>query len=344
MSKHPKVCYERVLPSSHRAPLPPLRRSGPGGRPTRAAIVIEKRWPLGSELRVRYIGGTAEQRRTVEKFAAEWFEFANLSIAFSNTADAEIRIAFADDGAWSYIGTDCLGIPRDQPTMNFGWLDQGVVLHEFGHALGLIHEHQNPTAGIQWNREKVIEALSGPPNFWDPDTIEHNMFAKYSTDIVNGTALDPKSIMLYSFPAEWTVDGFHTAPNEALSEVDKSFVASEAGYAGRGSGGGDDLVELTVGNLPVVEASIERPGQEGLFRFTADEAGRYRVETEGRTDVIMSLFGPDNRTRLVAEDDDGGSNRNARVDADLQKGTYYVKVRHFNPQNGTGAYTIHVSR
>jgi len=39
-----------------------------------------------------------------------------------------------------------------EPTMNYGWLKDDtddveyrrVVIHEFGHALGAIHEHQNP--------------------------------------------------------------------------------------------------------------------------------------------------------------------------------------------------------
>jgi hypothetical protein len=49
--------------------------------------------------------------------------------------------------------------------MNYGWLlantpDQEysrVVLHEFGHALGAIHEHQHPAAGIPWDKPKVYE-------------------------------------------------------------------------------------------------------------------------------------------------------------------------------------------
>ena len=47
--------------------------------------------------------------------------------------------------------------------MNLGWIHdsksedelRSVVLHEFGHALGAVHEHESPYASIPWNKEKV---------------------------------------------------------------------------------------------------------------------------------------------------------------------------------------------
>jgi hypothetical protein len=55
--------------------------------------------------------------------------------------------------------------------MNLGWINdnkseddlRSVILHEFGHALGAVHEHESPYARIQWDREKVYEDLGGPP-------------------------------------------------------------------------------------------------------------------------------------------------------------------------------------
>ena len=35
-----------------------------------------------------------------------------------------------------------------------------VILHEFGHALALVHEHQNSALSIQWNETAVIEELT----------------------------------------------------------------------------------------------------------------------------------------------------------------------------------------
>ena len=333
-----KVCFDRVLPAEVQRP-----RAGRmivlAVGPTRAAFQIAKLWPNGSTIRIRFLGGTAAQRDQVKQHAVKWTAQANLKFEFVDSGSTHVRIAFADDGAWSYIGTDALGIPADQPTMNFGWLDEGVILHEFGHMLGMIHEHQNPRDNpIQWNKPVVNAALGGSPNFWDQATIDHNMYAQYDVNQINGSALDPKSVMLYSFPATWTLNGFHTDPNEVLSAVDKEFAKRVYPSAGPPAGG---PVELSVIEAPV-EASIGQPGEEDLYKFTARAAGRYTIETDGPTDLVMSLFGPGGG--MVAQDDDSGTGRNPRIVADLTPGTYTVQVRHYNTSGGTGRYSIKVAR
>ena len=341
MSKHPKVCYERVLPKDYLAALPkPLAARGPG-RPTRAAIRIAKKWDEGTVLRVRFIGGSSSKRDMVKQFAQQWFDLINLDIVFDDSAGAQIRIAFEDQGAWSYVGTDCLSIPADQPTMNLGWVDEGVILHEFGHTLGLIHEHQSPNAGIDWNRAAVIAALSGPPNFWDLATIEHNMFDKYNDNLTNASVFDTKSVMLYSFPAGWTNDGFHTDPNDTLSETDKGFMGSAYPPNITAPDPGDTLVELEVGTLPRKRSTIAAPDDVKEFKFVADRDAEYCVETEGPCDVIMGLFGADGS--LIQEDDDSGRGRNARIKRSLRAGTYKVRVRPYNERE-LGDFSITVSR
>ena len=39
--------------------------------------------------------------------------------------------------------------------MIFSWFSISTVMHEFGHALGLKHEHQSPNANIQWNMKEL---------------------------------------------------------------------------------------------------------------------------------------------------------------------------------------------
>lgn len=334
MSTVNRVCFDRILPSELRRPIAG-RMMFLGNNRTRAAFQIAKLWSRGQTLRIRFLNGTASQRDLVRQHAVEWTEYANLRFDFDNTSNAQIRIAFdANDGAWSYIGTDALGIPANQPTMNLGWQDQGVILHEFGHMLGMIHEHQTPNGNpIAWNKAAVNAALSGPPNFWDQATIDHNMYARYDVSQINGSQFDPASVMLYSFPPSWTLNGFHTPENTALSDLDKAFAQHVYPHA------------AAPVDLPVHEAtaaSIGQPGEEDLYRFVADREAAYTVETEGPTDVVMTLFGP--AGERIAQDDDSGVNRNARITALLSPGAYTVQVRHYNSSNGTGSYGIKVVR
>lgn len=191
----------------------------------RLALEKGKFWTNGQALKIRFLEGTREQKDFVKKVSVEWTKYANLKFEFIESGEADIRILFDEgSGAWSYIGTDCLDIPQNQPTMNLGWLDVGVVLHEFGHSLGCIHEHQNPNEPIQWNEQQVIEDLSGPPNFWDYQTIKHNVFDRYTSEQVEASSTDRISVMMYSIPAEWTLNGVGYPGGEELSETDKSFI------------------------------------------------------------------------------------------------------------------------
>jgi hypothetical protein len=343
MSKALKMCYDRLLPNDLRR-VQRVRSYAPGPsralRP-RAISLIGKQWVNGSTISIRFMGGTQSQKDMVKAIAPEWTKHANLDFEFTDSPNALIRVTFdADDGAWSYVGTDNLNIPLHAATLNLGWQDEGVILHEFGHMIGLSHEHQNPEGGIKWNEQKVIEALAGPPNFWDEATVRHNVLDKYSADQLHGTAFDPASIMLYAFPAEWTTDGFATHENEKLSHLDKDFIKSEKMYPKAGAPE-PTVTELAVS--PALAASIGAPGEIDTFTFKVTKPGLHTVQTIGPTDVVMSLLGPDSQTRKVAEDDDSGAGHNAQIAADLAAGAYFVQVRHFNEQN-VGDYHILVTR
>lgn len=334
------ICFDRILPRDLTRPMRTRSIAVAGAAPDRAVFPdIRKLWINGSTLRVRFLEGSPEQQEVAREQAAWWTEHANLRFDFNDALDAEIRIAFdSGDGAWSYIGTDARSIPQDQPTMNLGFLDGGTAGHEFGHAIGLGHEHQNPAGGIEWNEAVVIRDLGGRPNFWTPEQVRHNVLEKYAVNqYLHGTTFDPDSIMLYAFPGTWTKSGQGTKFNQVLSALDKAFIASAEAYPRAGT----EPTVLTVNDTPA-EAAIGKPGEEDIFHFTVAAAARHTIETSGNTDVVMKLFGPDSQTNMIAEDDDSGAGLNSKIVKDLSPGNYFIQIRHYSRERGTGAYRIGV--
>jgi hypothetical protein len=151
----------------------------------------------------------------------------NLKFVFvpDNSPTALIRIDFdPDKGSWSLLGTDCK-YNKDSPTMNFGWFDVGTVLHEFGHALGMIHEHQNPrNSKIKWDREKVY-AWAKDTQGWSKEDTDNNILNAYDIDHINGSDFDPLSVMLYFFPGSLTTDNNGTQQNLRFSGTDVLWIS-----------------------------------------------------------------------------------------------------------------------
>lgn len=208
----------------------------------RAALLRGAKWDAGHEITVSFLDDDHNLRGKIKQYAFQWTEqgepgMANLRFSFrKNTTDTLIRISFKQNGNWSAIGTTCREeTDRAKPTMNFGNLNSGsteeqirrAVLHEFGHAVGLVHEHQNPSGGIKWNEPAVYRDLMPPRGRWSQKMVFENMFKPYERAETNFTDTDLESVMLYPIPPHWTDGSFTVGWNTKLSDRDKQFIRDQ---------------------------------------------------------------------------------------------------------------------
>ena len=201
--------------------------------PGRAIISKRAIWKNRDVLKVKFLGGDQAIQEKIKKIAVVWNQYANIRFEFVDAdADAEIRISLKKGGSWSVLGKGALLKPTDEATMNYGWLTpttsdteyRRVVLHEFGHALGLTHEHRRGDAQIPWDEEAVYKYYDenyGWPrektknNILDPTNMSSSLFTDY----------DPTSIMHYAVDDKLTLGVFKIGWNTDLSELDKQFIA-----------------------------------------------------------------------------------------------------------------------
>jgi serralysin len=218
-NSEPQVCIDKYLDSDKQSK-------------DKAAVLGGKLWTNGQTIRIRFLGGDAFVQGKVMQFARQWEEFSNLKFTVVSSGTAEIRIAFEKGGSWSYMGKDAMYVSQNAASMNFGWFtsttsDQEfsrTTLHEFGHALGMIHEHQHPVAGIPWDTAKVYQYYAAAPNNWTQDDVNHNLFEKYNASQTQFCKYDKYSIMHYSVPEAHTLGTYSVGNNVSLSEEDKSLI------------------------------------------------------------------------------------------------------------------------
>lgn len=115
-------------------------------------------------------------------------------------------------------------------SMYLSHVSVNVFLHEFGHAMGMLHEHQNPNKPIQWNKDAVYCAY----RHVSKEDVDRNILTPEAMNWSNGTEFDPKSIMLYNTPKKLglaadsdnpTCEGL-TSDTEVYSNEDLDFTES----------------------------------------------------------------------------------------------------------------------
>jgi hypothetical protein len=206
----------------------------------RLAVLIGRRWPAsGVRLTVKFIDKPSKDLRArILLHMNAWGKRAN--VRFTEThGTGKVRIARLDSppdmaGYWSWIGTEILEIPEDEPTLNLEGFTmrvsdaefRRVVRHEAGHTLGFEHEHMRRDLVKKIDRAKAF-AFYDTNQGWTPEEVEAQVLTPLKNKSIMGTAeSDPHSIMCYQIPGAITKDGKPIVGGNDINPKDFSFAAS----------------------------------------------------------------------------------------------------------------------
>jgi len=348
---------------------------------TKALFDLDRVWAIGQEIVVLLLNGQGDPwvqsvQQKVHALAPQWCDYANLAFRFVTDGPCHMSVNFYpfydggqlfDYGTYNcFIGTDTQKYLTATQSMNLVFSPQmphqyprafvesevdRVILHEFGHAIGLIHEHQWPDRPIVWNVDP-LNAYAKRYWGWDPKTVKEQIIDPDPAVNLAGTVFDIHSIMMYEYPyglAHYQ-DGspFATPYNSELTALDK--VAASTTYPKTADILGEQA--LMVGNSPQ-PGKIAQAGQVARYRFQSKAGTQVNIQTEGMPTLVALLRSPSDPqqrgslSNIVGAAEFAAGQTTSQLNVTLPTKTddidnYYIEVRHQKPILGKGDFTIFI--
>jgi hypothetical protein len=224
-------------------PLPTVAARALAGNPMdreRLAMVVGHRWPAGGiKLTVGFLDDPPpDLKKRILLHMNAWAKTANVAFVASST-DPMVRIARLDDppemaGYWSYVGTEILSLPKDEPTMNLEGFTMNtletefhrVVRHEAGHTLGFPHEQMRRELVERIDPEKAIKYFGKTQHWWPAEVREQVLTPLEDASLLEAGRSNTHSIMCYQIPGIITKDGKPILGGIDIDKQDYEFAAA----------------------------------------------------------------------------------------------------------------------
>lgn len=167
---------------------------------------------------------TNKNKQVQDILTSKAFPYINLNFKFvgKEVAKPNFRIVLGTSSKFS--GGITIGIGTEFSITNIYAFNQGTILHEFGHALGRFHEHQNPDPSNPLNfiADKVYAYYKDKMG-WDKSTVDSQILQTLPIELVSTLPFDYNSIMNYDIPPTLNSGGISTHRGDEYSEGDKAW-------------------------------------------------------------------------------------------------------------------------
>ena len=236
-------------------------------------------------------------KQAVRRNVKEWERYASIEFTFDDQKAADVRVQILPTEIYpeytyqSWVGPECRKYAKTSSPST--WLIfpentddrelRRVILHEFAHVLGFIHELKRPDKEILWDDDEVVKYYAYTN--WPKGTILDQVKATYKGPIADRSAFDIQSITVYPVKQgmAWDYDPITKEKRVFTTEMPYELSSMDKAFAPRLYPLKAPLPEEEIATDGSFHAGkISEGGTAATFRFSIQKDGGFRITLRPR--------------------------------------------------------------